>query len=402
MKDFERYLSVSDINAIIKSKLENDYSLKNLTVKGEISNYKEYDRAVYFSLKEDNVSSIPCVMWKDPMKYKSFKPQNGDEVLVKGSVSVYTGRGYYQLTVYDIELFGQGQELLRLLALKKKLEEEGLFDPSKKKMIPRYPFEIGVIVGAGSAAEADIKTNIKRRWPVANLHIFNALVQGKDAPKSIIKELNLSKDYPLDVLIIARGGGSSEDLSAFNDELLVREIYAYNVPVIAAVGHEIDFTLVDFVADKRVSTPTGAAEAATPDIKDVYQRIYESENRLDNSITDLLEHSKKMIESFASRQFFKNPASIYEKTIINLTNSKKMLDTCIANLLNRIRDRIDSYESRLASLNPYSILNRGYSMAYNKNGKIISSINDVNINDIFEIKVADGTIEGEIKNKKGK
>ena len=213
----------------------------------------------------------------------------------------------------SIQLAGVGKELLALEALKKKLQAEGLFAESRKRSIVRFPRAIGIIVGKGSAAEADLLKNLNRRWPLADLYFFPSLVQGKEAPKDLLRALSLAQSYPLDTLIIARGGGSNEDLSAFNDEALVRSIASSRIPTISAVGHESDTTLVDYVSDLRVSTPTGAAEAATPNVSDVIVTILDEEARLHNALNGQLRHLQEKLALLSGRPFFKNPAAPYEE-----------------------------------------------------------------------------------------
>ena len=269
-------LTVSDINTFIKSILTTEERLKFIRIRGEISNFKVYPSGhFYFSLKDDN-SIINAVMFANYAKKIAFIPKNGDEVIVLASVDAYIPRGSYNLNIYEMDSVGQGQILVEFEKLKKKLAAEGLFDESRKRKINIFPKAIGVITAQNGAAVRDIVTNIIRRYAVADIYVFPSLVQGEQAPKELLKAFYKSQEYDLDTLIIGRGGGASEDLSAFNDETLVRAIASSKMPVIAAVGHEIDSTLVDFVADKRASTPTGAAELATVDRREI-------ENELENA-----------------------------------------------------------------------------------------------------------------------
>ena len=255
--------TVSDINQYIKALISSDENLKYIYVKGEISNFKMASNGhFYFSLKDEK-SLIGAMMFSNYVNRINFKPENGQEVVVFGSVDAYPGSGTYQIIVYQMEEIGAGQQLLELEKLKKKLLEEGLFDESRKRKINLYPNAIGVITAPNGAAIKDILFNIKRRYPIADIYVFYSAVQGENAPKELLKAFELAQTYPLDTLLIGRGGGASEDLSAFNDEALVRAIANSKMPVIACIGHEIDSTLVDFVADKRASTPTAAAELAT-------------------------------------------------------------------------------------------------------------------------------------------
>ena len=267
-----KYLSVSDLSFQIKEGLEALFPY-TLYVTGEVSNFKIYRSGhAYFSLK-DSQSVLSAVMWasaveKMKMLGKSM-PQDGDQVIVAGRLTLYPPRGNYQLSVISIEKSGVGLALLQLEELKQKLANEGIFDPAKKRNIPQFPRSVGVVAGLHSAGLKDIETNLRNRWPIAKIYVFPSLVQGNDAPKDIIRAITEAENSPIDVLIVGRGGGSSEDLGAFNDEMVVRKVAACRVPVISAVGHEVDITLTDFAADKRVSSPTAAAVAAVPNQDEV-------------------------------------------------------------------------------------------------------------------------------------
>ena len=281
-------LTVSDINNYVKAVLTSDERLKFVRIKGEISNFKAYPSGhFYFSLK-DNDSTISAVMFSNYAKRIAFSPKNGDEVVVLASVDAYVPRGSYNLNVYEMEEMGLGQQLLELEKLKKKLAAEGLFDESRKREINIYPKAIGVITAPNGAAIRDIVTNIKRRYPIADIYVFPSLVQGEQAPSELLKAFEESQKYDLDTLIIGRGGGASDDLSAFNDEKLVRAVSNSKMPIIAAVGHEIDMTLIDYVADKRASTPTGAAELATIDRREIQKEFDYSLLTMEQAITSLV------------------------------------------------------------------------------------------------------------------
>ena len=367
-------LSVSDINTFIKAVLTSEERLKFVRIRGEISNFKAYPSGhFYFSLKDDN-SVISAVMFNNYAKKIAFVPKNGDEVVVLASVDAYVPRGSYNLTVFEMESVGQGQLLVELEKLKKKLAAEGLFDESRKRKINIFPKAIGVITAPNGAAVRDIVTNIKRRYPIADIYVFPSLVQGEQAPKELLKAFNKSQEYDLDTLIIGRGGGASEDLSAFNDETLVRAISTSRMPVIAAVGHEIDSTLVDYVADKRASTPTGAAELATIDRREI-------EKEFDYAILNMEQALYKNLES-------------KKDEVIEL---KGEMDDSIKKKLSDLSNKLDNYKKQLDMLNPKSILKRGYSISTNKEGKVITSIKDVKENDIIITSISDGRIISDVK-----
>lgn len=373
MIDADISISVSDVNEYIKKTLEEDENLHYLYVKGEISNYKVASNgAAYFSLSDDK-STISCVIFSNYRQALKFNPANGDDVKVIASLSVYAPRGTYSLRVYNIEKKGLGDALVELEKLKKKLASEGLFDDSKKKPINQYPKKIGIITALNSAALKDLIFNIQRRFPIVDIYIFPSSVQGESAPKELLEAYKASQEYDLDTLIIGRGGGSSEDLSAFNDETLIRALASRKCPIISAVGHEIDMTLIDLIADKRASTPTGAAEIATPNRDDIEERLIQSDLNIKDAI----------------KQKLKN----YENNFIFLKNQLgRTMDSYLNNLQNTIKQK----SNHLDDLNPMKILSRGYSITLNENGSIIKSIKQVKINESIDIKLSDGTIRSQI------
>ncbi len=361
--------SVSDINRYVKAVIANDENLKFIFVRGEISNFKPGANGhFYFSLK-DKDSIINVAMFANYASKLIFTPKNGDEVVVLASVDVYPARGTYQLLAFEMNQVGQGQILVELEKLKKQLASEGLFDVSRKREINIYPKSIGVITAKNSAAIKDIVTNIKRRYPIADIYIFYSAVQGNDAPKELLRAFNKAQEYDLDTLIIGRGGGASEDLGAFNDEKLVRAIANSKMPVIAAVGHEIDSTLVDYVADKRASTPTGAAELATVDRREIELKFQDSIDAMKQSIKEQLEDIKEDIDS-----------------------SKEDLNYYINNLLQEMRMELKAKKEQLEALNPKKILDRGYSISLDNEGKIIKDLTKVKKGDKITSVVANGRI----------
>jgi exodeoxyribonuclease VII large subunit len=297
----------------------------------------------------------------------------------------------------SLSLYGQGSALLALEALKKKLQAEGLFDERRKRPLPAFPKKIGMIVGDGSAAEADLLKNLQRRWPLADLYVFPSLVQGKEAPKDLLRAFKLSQSFPLDVLIIARGGGSNEDLSAFNDEALARAVSQSKMPTISAIGHEIDFSIVDFVADKRVSTPTGAAEAATPDQQEIIQTLLDDGERLDNAWKKLDSSLQEKLGQLSSRPFFKNPVSIYQDKEKELQDLGNRLATSLRHQ-NEIRQQtIEAAKGKLKALNPYGVLSRGYSLTSKADGSLVHSVKDVKSGDEVKTQLKDGIIHSKVE-----
>ena len=320
-------------------------------------------------------------------------------MIALGSVSVYVGRGRYNFTVKTLEKFGQGAALLALEALKKKLQAEGLFDISHKQPIPEFPRSIGLIVGDQSAAEADLIKNISRRWPLCDILVFPSLVQGKDAPKELLKALRRAETTEIDILIIARGGGSNEDLSAFNDETLTRELFACKIPCISAVGHEIDTTLIDYVSDLRVSTPTGAAEAATPDQAEIRAALLGAEDALDTAIKNVLSKKRDLLNNLSARPFFKNPSSNYAKAKEEVQQLSKRLSISLGHILEKNKSQIESLSSKLNALNPRNVINRGYSMTTDEKGNVITSIKQIAEGDTLKSVLKDGVITSKVTTK---
>lgn len=361
--------TVSDINNYIKTLLLNDEKLKFIKLKGEISNFKSYPSGhLYFSLKDDN-SIINAVMFNNYAKKIIFSPKNGDEVIVLASVDAYVPRGSYNLTIYEMEEVGRGSILVELEKLKKKLASEGLFDASRKRKINIFPKAVGIITAPNGAAVRDIITNIKRRYPIADIYVFPSLVQGEQAPKELLNAFLKAQEYDLDTIIIGRGGGASEDLSAFNDETLVRTIANSKIPVIAAVGHEIDSTLVDYVADARASTPTGAAELATVDKREIEKEFDYSLINMEQALYKFIKNRREELEEY--------DAALKEN---------------ISNIINVYKNDINSLRVQLEALNPKNILKRGYTISVTSEGKIIKSIKDVKTNDTIITNVDGGKI----------
>ena len=365
--------TVSDINQYIKAILNNDENLKFIYVKGEISNFKMASNGhFYFSLKDDK-AMISAMMFSSYANKNAFTPENGQEVVVFGSIDAYPGRGTYQIIVYQMQEVGAGQALLELEKLKKKLKEEGLFDASRKRPINLYPKAIGVITAPNSAAIKDILFNLKRRYPIADVYVFYSAVQGDNAAKELLNAFNIAQTYPLDTLLIGRGGGASEDLSAFNDETLVRALATSKMPIIACIGHEIDSTLVDFVADKRASTPTGAAELATVNQEDILQHLSVSLEQMEESLNNYVNNLKE-----------------------DLSSLKEDLNQSILNLLNKEKQLLEHKKATLEALNPQNVLNRGFTLTVDELGRPVK-IKEIKPGNIVKTIFSDGELTSEVK-----
>lgn len=411
------YITVTQLTKYIKYRLDNDQNLMKVYLKGEISNFKAHSRGhLYFTIKDEN-TRINAIMFSTYASKLKIAPLDGMKVLVTGKISVYEPSGNYQIYVESLEEDGVGNLYIAFEELKKKLEKEGLFDKSKKKKIPLIPERIGIITAPTGAAIKDILSTLKRRWPLAETILFPTLVQGKEAASDIVRNIELSKNYDLDVLIIGRGGGSIEDLWCFNEEIVARAIYDLNTPVISAVGHEIDFTICDFVADLRAPTPTGAAELAVPNINDIINFLTQLKIRTINSINNILDFKKKSLLNLKNNYILKNPLTIYQikeekfdnllnrlintqKNLLNINNNKldflkNNLNKAILNILNEKKHKYVNIISKLEVLNPLLTIKRGYSIVKKEN-KVISSKKNIKKKDHLDIELSDGSIKVEV------
>ena len=414
----EKYITVSQLTRYIKYKIDNDLHLNEVFLKGEISNFKAHSRGhFYFTLKDEG-SRINAVMFASSTKNIKFIPQDGMKVLVTGKISVFEANGGYQIYVNDMLEDGVGNLYIAFEQLKKKLEEEGLFDQSKKKPIPKIPKRVGVVTAPTGAAIKDIISTIKRRWPLTEILLFPSLVQGEEAAQDIVKQIKLSKNYEIDTLIVGRGGGSIEDLWPFNEEIVARAIYECETPIISAVGHEIDFTIADFVADLRAPTPTGDAELAVPTINDITNYINQLQIRLNKSIQTKLTINKQKLKEITSRYIFTNPITIYqtkEMLFDSLLDRLKYATTNLVTIKEKQFDRIKSsyifknpYQlldkksnkylqliSKLETLSPLLTLKRGYTMT-KLNNKVLTSSKETKKGDKLEIEFSDGIVKTEV------
>lgn len=421
MNDSSKYLTVTALTRYIKYKIDSDEHLRQVFLRGEISNFKSHTTGhLYFSLK-DETSKINAIMFNTNAKKIEFKPADGMKVLIVGRISVYEATGNYQIYVDEMIQDGVGNLYLEFEKLKKKLAEEGLFDKSKKKSIPLFPEKIGIVTAPTGAAIKDILSTIKRRYPVCKTYLFPSLVQGEFAKDDIVKKIKLSQTYDLDVLIVGRGGGSIEDLWPFNEEVVARAIFDCKIPVISAVGHEVDFTIADFVADLRAPTPTGAAELAVPNIFDVIKQINNFKIRLNENINTKINYQKLKLDSIKSSFVIKNPMLMYENKkqkidqffenlnkniFINVSKKRMELDN-IKNhyilknpivLYEKKKDYLSNLIQKLELVNPLNILKKGYTLTYVED-KLIKNIKDVKIDDTIKIRLSDGFIISKVINK---
>ena len=417
----DKYISISQLTRYIKFKFDNDEHLGHVFLRGEISNFKAHTRGHYYFTLKDETSRINAVMFSSNASKLLFRPTDGMKVLVTGRVSVYEATGGYQIYVEDMVEDGVGNLYVQFEELKKKLQQEGLFDPSKKKKIPKIPKTVGIITAPTGAAIRDILSTIKRRWPITKTILFPSLVQGASAAPEIIKQIEKAQEFDLDVLIVGRGGGSIEDMWCFNDEQVARAIYACKIPVISAVGHEIDFTIADFVADLRAPTPTGAAEMAVPNISDFYQYFGQIELRLEQAIMTMITSKKDQLETLKKSYILTNPIAMYQvkeqrfdslfekihllmnSIIANEKNNcqilKQKLENNIQKVLENEQHRYLHALNKLEILNPLLTIKRGYSITRNQD-HVVTSIQQVKPHDKIEIEVTDGLIEARVEEVK--
>lgn len=434
-----RYLTVTALTKYIKRKFDADPHLRNIYLKGEISNFKMHTSGhMYFTLKDEK-ARIQAVMFASYNRSLKFMPENGMNVLVTGDVTVYEPSGQYQIYVTAMQPDGIGDLYLAFEQLKEKLEKEGYFSPQYKKQIPKYPRNIGVVTSPTGAAIRDIISTIKRRYPIANIFVFPALVQGEQAPQSIVKAIRAANEWEeeIDVLIVGRGGGSIEELWAFNEEIVAKAIFHSEIPVISAVGHETDFTIADFVADLRAPTPTGAAEMAVPHIDELLDKVLTNQSRLIRVMKEKLNFEKERLNRLKKSYAFRYPKQIYEQ---KLEHVDKLSERMAGNMVKLFRHKKDEFRvlyARLArahpyrlfaeslsrqrliskdlnramaavfvkkdgefrqkvaaleALNPLKVMSRGYSLVYNEEGNLVKSVGNVRKNDRLKVQMSDGSL----------
>lgn len=411
------YLTVTQINKYIKYKFENDENLNLVYLKGEISNFKNHSSGhLYFTLKDEN-SRIMAVMFRNNAMKIKFNPTDGTKVLVIGRINVYEANGNYQIYVEEMMEDGIGNLALEFEKLKKKLSEKGYFDERFKKPIPKFPKRIGIITATTGAAIRDIITTINRRYRNVELDIFPCLVQGVGAKEDIVRNINLANNFDLDVIILGRGGGSIEDLWAFNEEIVAEAIFNSKIPIISAVGHEIDFTISDFVADLRAPTPTAAAELAVPNTIELITYINQLNIRKNKAIINLINKNKEKLLSLTSSYILKNPESIYEvksqkidslvdkllyimkNTLSNDYNRLNNLNVSISNNIKNIMtiktNKYINILNKLETLNPILTIKRGYTITSIDN-KSINSIKSIKKDDLIKTEFTDGFIKSKV------
>lgn len=386
-------VTVTQVNFYIKSLLDGSAPLNNIFVVGEISNYKYYSRSghMYFTLKDDK-SQLKAVMFCSYAQRLKFVPEDGMRVICRGRISVYERDGVYQIYVEDMQPDGIGALNLAFEQLKEKLGKEGLFDDDHKKRIPRYPRKIGVATSNSGAAVEDIKNITKRRYPLSELVISPTIVQGEQASADIVRSIKLLDSMEdVDVIIVGRGGGSIEDLWAFNTESVARAVFACRTPIISAVGHESDYTICDFVADMRAPTPSAAAEMAVPDSSELLYSLGNIRDRLSLLLVRRLENENQRFDAIVSSSILSNPKSYYSTYSDDIQAFSQDLNKAFEHCVETGKLKLGQLAGRLDALSPLAVLGRGYSIVKNKNNTVIKTASDLNAGDNIEIVLSGGS-----------
>ena len=392
-RDNTDVLSVSGLNNYIKNLFENNRTLSSVSVRGEISNFVNHRSGhLYFSLK-DSDGQVRAVMFRSRATNLKFVPESGMKVVVHGSVTVYPRDGSYQIYVSSMQPDGIGALYLAYEQLKSKLASEGLFNEEYKKPLPKFPRRIGVITSPTGAAIRDIIKVATRRSPLSDIILYPAAVQGRESAFELtraIEHFNLINN--VDVIIIGRGGGSLEDLWSFNDEALARAIFASNIPVVSAVGHEIDFTICDFVADVRAATPSHAAELVTPNCEELRIRIDNIYTSLKNTVLGTLSEYRLLIDGYMKSKALKDPMYLFDEKRMRLVDTTDKLFNAMNYKNKELRSSLATVSASLTALNPLAVLARGYGAVFNNENGVIKSVENVNIGEKIKVKLWDGSL----------
>lgn len=387
----EQTLTVTQLNNFIKDILESEEMLSNVYVCGELSNYKMYPSGHHYFTLKDSESSIRCVMFRRNAARLRFRPENGMRVIVSGRISVFPRDGAYQLYCNSISPEGIGDLQLAFEQLKAKLSEEGLFDVSHKKPLPAFPDRIAIITSSAGAAVHDMIRILGHRWPMSKVVLLPVRVQGVEAPPEIVGAIRYANEFNVaDLIITGRGGGSMEDLWAFNDERVARAIYESKIPVISAVGHEPDVTISDYVADRRASTPSNAAEIAVPDKREICDVLGSFEARTDQAIKKKIGQLSDRLEACRNRQVLKVPTAYIDNRRIELDRIRDRLIAAQEAQLSNSKSRFVALTASLEAMSPLKVLTRGYAIASDTNGKCIKSVNEISAGDRLHLTFSDG------------
>ena len=396
----QNVLSITQLNEYIRGKMDTDPLLTQVAVRGEISNYKLYPSGHHYFTLKDEGSALRCVLFKGNAARLRFRPENGMKIIAMGKVSVYPRDGAYQLYCTGLTMDGVGDLYAAFEQLKKKLEAQGLFDPAHKKPIPKYPGTIGIITSSAGAAVHDMLRILRKRYPLSKVRLLPVRVQGVEAPGEIASAIGYANHYRLaDLLIVGRGGGSIEDLWAFNDERVAYAIYHSEIPVISAVGHEPDVTISDYVADLRAATPSNAAELAVPDQDALRQNLDAMSNAMVSSLSRQVKAARQHLKVLSASQALRSPTGYLEQRSQSVELLKNRLVAAKNQNITRARQRFIAQISKLEAMSPLKVLTRGYSMAQTQRGEVVRSINQVELGERIRIRLSDGTISATVMNK---
>lgn len=392
-------LSVTQVNEYLKMLLDGDRVLSNVFVRGEISNFKIYSSGhAYFTLK-DETGQLKSVMFRSYASRLAFLPADGMRVIAHGRVSVYEANGQYQLYADELQPDGAGSLALQFEQLKRKLQDEGLFDEDRKKPLPKMPMRIGVITSPSGAAVHDIMNILGRRFPCAEMILFPSLVQGAEAPAQLIMGLEFFRMTGLaDVIILGRGGGSAEDLWAFNDEMLARAVAASPIPVISAVGHESDFTICDFVADKRAPTPSAAAELAVPEKKELLRMLATKGERMGSVLEKRVKEERRFLNQIAQSRVFSHPEQLFDSFRMKVADKEEKMDRALTTLFLQKKNTMAHLGAKLDALSPLAVLARGYATV-GKDGTTVATVVEINPGDVLDIRFLDGSVRALVERK---
>ena len=396
----QNVLSITQLNEYIRGKMDMDPLLTQVAVRGEISNYKLYPSGHHYFTLKDEGSALRCVLFKGNAARLRFRPENGMKIIAMGKVSVYPRDGAYQLYCTGLTMDGVGDLYAAFEQLKKKLEAQGLFDPAHKKPIPKFPGTIGIITSSAGAAVHDMLRILRKRYPLSKVRLLPVRVQGVEAPGEIAAAIGYANHYRLaDLLIVGRGGGSIEDLWAFNDERVAYAVYHSEIPVISAVGHEPDVTISDYVADLRAATPSNAAELAVPDQDALRQNLDAMSNAMVSSLSRQVKAARQHLKVLSASQALRSPTGYLEQRSQSVELLKNRLVAAQNQNITRARQRFIAQISKLEAMSPLKVLTRGYSMAQTQRGEVVRSINQVELGERIRIRLSDGTISATVMNK---
>ena len=397
----EKALSVTELTLYIRDLLDSQPLLSHVCVRGELSNYKIYPSGHHYFTLKDPESSLKCVMFKSSAMKLRFRPENGMSVTIWGRVSVYPRDGAYQLYCSQLMPEGVGDLQVAFEQLKAKLDAEGLFDPAHKKPLPRFPGRIAIITSSAGAAIHDMIRILGHRWPLTKVILLPVRVQGAEAPAEIAGAIRYANEFDVaDLIITGRGGGSIEDLWAFNDERVARAIYASRLPVISAVGHEPDVTISDFVADRRASTPSNAAEIAVPDCREIADLLTGFELRASQGMRKHISFLRDRLESCSERRVLTEPAAAIDNRRMELDRCRERLCTAQTQQLGRYRQSFVGLAASLEAMSPLRVLTRGYSIASDREGNCLHSVSQLGVGDEIRLRLSDGSADCRVENVK--